>query len=111
MATVEEYPILVRRVLDEYADYVPPEENVVLEKIYDDSQGHYELLYVGWEGLRRIHGCVVHIDLQNDKVWIQHDGTESGVALDLVEAGIPKEHIVLAFHPPYKRPYTGYAVA
>ena len=25
--------------------------------------------------------------------------------------GVPKEDIVLAFHAPHKRPYTGYAVA
>jgi hypothetical protein len=28
----------------------------------------------------------------------------------LLARGVPKEDIVLAFHPPYKRPYTGFAV-
>jgi hypothetical protein len=31
--------------------------------------------------------------------------------VELEQNGIPKEDIVLAFHAPYKRPYTGYAVA
>ena len=45
-------------------------------------------------------------------MWeIQHDGTESGIADELVQAGIPPEHIVLAFHHPDKRQYTGFAVA
>ena len=39
----------------------------------------------------------------------QHDGTEEGIANRLVAQGVPKEHIVLAFHAPYKRPYTGFA--
>jgi hypothetical protein len=39
------------------------------------------------------------------------NGTEDGLALDLVRAGIPKQEIVLAFHPPHRRPYTEYAVA
>jgi hypothetical protein len=53
---------------------------------------------------------VLHIDIKDDQIWIQHDGTESGVANDLVAMGIPKEDIVLAFHAPYKHPYTGFGV-
>ncbi len=49
------------------------------------------------------------MDIKNGKIWIQHDGTKDGVADDLVELGVPKEDIVLAFHPPYKRKYTGFA--
>jgi hypothetical protein len=51
------------------------------------------------------------MDLKGDKIWIQRDGTECGVANELVELGVPKEHIVLAYQPPYKRPYTAFAVA
>ena len=36
---------------------------------------HYEVMHVGWDGPRRIHGSVVHIDIVDDKVWIQYDGT------------------------------------
>lgn len=46
----------------------------------------------------------------NGKLWIQHDGTEDGIANRLVELGVPKSDIVLAFHPPYKRPYTDFAI-
>jgi hypothetical protein len=37
--------------------------------------------------------------------------TEDGIATDLLEAGVPKEDIVLAFHAPEMRPYTEFAVA
>jgi hypothetical protein len=66
---------------------------------------------VGWDRQRRVHGCLVHIDIIDGKLWIQQDGTEDGVTNDLVAAGIPKEHIGLAFHPAEVRPDTGYAVA
>ena len=36
---------------------------------------------------------------------------EDGVAEELVEAGIPRDHIVLAFRAPEIRKYTDYAVA
>ena len=39
---------------------------------------HYELMYAGWNGPYRIHGSVLHVDIRNGKVWIQHDGTEEG---------------------------------
>jgi hypothetical protein len=68
-------------------------------------------MLVGWENDKRVHGCLVHMDIIDGKIWIQRDGTEDGMALDLVRAGIPKQEIVLAFHPPHRRPYTEYAAA
>ena len=47
----------------------------------------------------------------NGKVWVQYDGTEDGITDELVKAGIPKTDIVLGFHEPEVRPYTGYAIA
>jgi len=35
--------------------------------------------------------------------------TEAGLASGLVELGVPKGVIVLAFHAPYKQPCTGFA--
>ncbi len=43
-------------------------------------------------------------------VWIQHDGTNRPVAEELMAAGIPREDIVLGFHPADVRPLTGFAV-
>ena len=36
--------------------------------------------------------------------------TNRPVAEELVAAGLPREAIVLAFHPPFVRPHTGFAV-
>ncbi|MEG3439296.1 element excision factor XisI family protein [Pannus brasiliensis CCIBt3594] len=56
-----------------------------------------------WRGIRPE-------EIKNAKIWIQHDGTEVGIANELVKLGIPKEDIVLAFHEPLIRQYTGFAV-
>ena len=53
----------------------------------------------------------MHLDIKDNKIWIQQDGTEIGVANELVALGVPKEDIVLAYMPEYKRPYAEYAVA
>jgi hypothetical protein len=108
---VEEYREIIKGVIREYAAFDPSTGDVEAETVFDDERGHYELLYTGWEDWRRVHGSVIHIDLRGDKVWIQHDGTEAGVALELEAAGIPREQIVLGFHHPSKRKHTPYAVA
>lgn len=68
-------------------------------------------MHVGWDGVRRVHGSVVHIDIIGGKIWIQHDGTNRPVAEKLLDAGIPREDIVLGFHPEDLRKYTDFAVA
>jgi hypothetical protein len=49
--------------------------------------------------------------LKNNKVWIQYDGTEVDIANALLEQGIPREDIVLAYHSPFIRQYDGFAVS
>jgi hypothetical protein len=111
MESVNDDRRIVRRIIEEYAKFRPSVGEVEVEVIIDERQGHYELIHAGWMGYRRVHGSLIHIDIRGDKIWIQHDGTEDGVAHDLVAAGIPKERIVLAFKSPAARPLTGFATA
>lgn len=111
MDNLEHYRKVIRELIQKYAQYQPSRGDVQIEVIFDESNDHYELIYAGWNLPYRIHGSVLHIDIRNGKVWIQHDGTEDGVAEELVEAGIPRDHIVLAFKPPEIRPHTTFAVA
>jgi hypothetical protein len=110
MDKLERYRTIVRQLIEEYGRYKPSHGRVETEAIMDDAHGHYELMHVGWHGQRRVHGCVVHIDINGGKVWIQYDGTTRPVAEELEAAGIPREDIVLAFHPPEVRHLTGFAV-
>ncbi len=84
---------------------------IELQTVFDYEQNHYLLMLVGQEGIRRVHGCLIHLDIVKDKIWIQRDGTEHGVANDLLAAGIPKEQIVLGFRSPEMRQWTEFAVA
>ena len=68
----------------------------------------HQLLYVGWRGNKRDFGCILHLDIKQGKIWIQHDGTEIGIANQLVEMGVPKQDIVLAFHEPEIRQFTDF---
>ncbi|MEO1294626.1 MAG: XisI protein [Cyanobacteria bacterium J06636_16] len=79
--------------------------------VIDASQDHYEVMHVGWDGPRRIHGSVIHLDIIDSKIWIQYDGTSRPVADVLLEAGVPREDIILGFHPKEVRQYTDFGVA
>ncbi|GAB1544880.1 hypothetical protein NUACC21_75560 [Scytonema sp. NUACC21] len=48
--------------------------------------------------------------IATNKIWIEEDWTEDGVATDFLQKGIAPEEIVLAFHPPHVRQYTEFAV-
>lgn len=65
---------------------------------------------MGWDGKKYVHGAVIHAEVIEDKIWIHYDGTEDGIANDLIEAGIPRERIVLGFRSEKIRPFTGFAV-
>ena len=108
--TLNTYRDIVRGLIAEYASHKPSHGQIETEAVIDAAHDHYEVMHVGWDGDRRVHGTVLHIDIRNGKIWIQFDGTAPGVALDLLEAGIPREAIVLGFHPLKLRPYTDFAV-
>jgi ketopantoate reductase len=110
MDHIGQYREIIKQLLPTYAQFKPSYGEIDTEVIFDEVRDHYELMHVGWKGATRIHGSVIHIDIRQGKVWIQHDGTERGIAEELVESGIPRDQIVLAFHPPEMRPHTRFAV-
>lgn len=107
---LDSYRAIIEQVLTEYSKYAYAYGEIERQLVFDRSRDHYLLMSVGWDK-RRVHGCLVHIDLINGKCWIQRDGTESGIAHDLEAAGIPRDRIVLAFRSPEIRRHSGYAVA
>lgn len=111
MDTIDGYRQIVRGIIQKYAQFTPARGEVQIEVVFDESNDHYELIYAGWNGAYRIHGSVLHIDIRDGKVLIQQDGTEEGIAEELVEAGIKRQDIVLAFKPPAVRLHTGFAAA
>ncbi|HLP92351.1 MAG TPA: XisI protein [Nostocaceae cyanobacterium] len=108
--TTLNYSQIIEQVLKEYADFFESDEEVETKLVLDKENQHFLLVETGWQNGYRIYGTLLHIDIIDHKVWIQHDGTEEGIADDLVNAGIPKQHIVLAFKPLEIRPHTGFAI-
>lgn len=111
MDRTSEFRVIVNRIFQEIAEMTPSDAQVRTELICDDAVGHYQLGQVGWEGNSRVDDVYLHVDVLDNKVWIQHDGTNLRLAEMFTREGIPKENIVLAFHRPDMRVYTDFAAA
>ncbi|MBI3650602.1 MAG: XisI protein [Acidobacteria bacterium] len=111
MDTIETYRELIEKILIEYTKIPYAYGEIHTEAVFDRSRDRYLLVNVGWDNGERVHSSLVHIDILDGKLWIQRDGTEDGIASELVKAGVPKEHIVLGFRSPEVRQHTDYAVA
>lgn len=112
MDTRLKYQSIVKNVLQNHADYrATLPDSYTSQPIFDDERGQYLILDMGWHGDKYLHATPIHISLIDDKVWVQYDDTEEGVATDLMAAGVPKEDIVLGFRHPKIRQHTGFAVA
>ncbi|BAZ49721.1 FdxN element excision controlling factor protein like [Nostoc sp. NIES-4103] len=111
MDKLDKYRQIIRDVLGQYINISYANADIENQAAFDDETDQYIIVSFGWGKQGRIHGCLIHVSITNGKVWVQRDGTEDGIANELVQAGIPKEDIVLGFHEPDVRPYTGFAVA
>lgn len=110
MDTLAEYRQVVERLLSEYAAIPYSYGDIKHVTVFDRDSDRYLLMTVGWDK-GRVHGCVIHIDIIDGKLWLQCDNTDRGIAMELVAAGVPREHIVLGFRRPELRQYTDFAAA
>ncbi|MGB3292688.1 MAG: XisI protein [Phormidesmis sp.] len=112
MDRVETYRNYIQQLLTERAERSRQSPSQVeAQTIFDTVRDHYQLVFVGWKhnGLRD-YGCLLHLDIKADKIWIQYDGTEGGIAYKLVDLGVPQDDIVLGYQPEEVRPHTEFAV-
>jgi hypothetical protein len=110
--TLNEWRQIIKKMLAELAAISFPEVVKLKAKTaFDESTDVYLVLMEGWKDVKRLHGCMAHVEINDGKIWIQQDGTEYGLANELVAAGIPKDRIVLGFKSPQSRAHTGFAVA
>jgi hypothetical protein len=111
MDTIDTYRQLIRNLLTEHTKIPYAHGEIQIEPVFDRDSDRYLLMLVGRENDRRVHGCLIHIDIIGGKIWIQRDGTEHGIANELVSAGVPRDQIVLGFRSPEMRKHTEFAVA
>jgi hypothetical protein len=111
MDKLQRYRQIIRQILTEQAHPYTHSNDVETEIICDTEHDHYQLTYIGWEGQQRVFNLILHLDIKDGKIWIQHNGTEMSIAQILRDNGVSTYDIVLGFHSPFKRQFSGYAIA
>lgn len=95
--------IIVDTLLEAVPEKVMP-ETLQIVPIVDRQNDRYQLLCQGWTaGEKRVFHPMIHIEIIQGKVWIQHNQSDLDIGEALANRGIPKSQIVLGLHPPSVR--------
>jgi hypothetical protein len=111
MEKLAKFQTVIKEVLGHYVGLLQKYTKHEVYLVEDPIQLHYLIYQNLWQDSSRSYGCLVHVRIKNEKIYIEYDGTDEGFGDVFVEHGIAKQDIVLAFHAPLKRPYTGFGVA
>lgn len=113
MDRVEQYRETLHRLMVEHERLGRPGSSAGVESILlaNPCLDQFILMDLGWDESGRVNYTYLHARIKDRKIWVEEDWTEEGLANELVDAGVPKEDIVLAFQPPGRRHLTKYAVA
>ena len=111
MDKLEKYRRIIRQVLNPYLNISYANAKIRNRAAFDVETDQYLIISEGWDKQQHVHSCLIHVEIIDEKVWIQCDNTEAGIANELMAAGIKQDNIVLGFHEPAVRKYTGFAVA
>ena len=113
MEKLTHYQNIIKKILTEYerisSQVADPDIDEVL--IFDDQRSQYLWFNIGWKKERRVKAISVYVRIKNEKIYIEEDWTEEGIATELLREGVPKKDIILAFHDPESRQYTDFAIA
>jgi hypothetical protein len=112
MDKLENYRQILKKTLTDFAvPHTSRPESVETQLLFDTQNDHYQVLRVGWKDRTQIFLVVFHFDIKDSKIWLHQNASDYDIIGDIERAGVPKEDIVLAFHSPYMRQFTEYAVA
>ena len=112
MDKVSQYQNVIIDYLNEHAQFGNPSTGLENQVLIDREHNHFQYVITGWQNQKQfVYINCLHMDIKDGKIWIWQNNTDAFVADDLVERGVPKTDIVLAFNSPQERQFTGFAVA
>ena len=103
MDQLERYRAIVRRLIEEYASYKPAYGDIRTEAVVDRERDHYEVIQVGWNGDRRVHGSIIHIDIRDGKAILdeRHRQKQPDWSYNKLDSGTVPVEKYQAVPPPW----------
>ena len=77
------YPEIVQSILENHTKHCSNRHTEV-KCLFDTERDRYQVINIGWQDLTRVFGCIIYIEIKEGKIWIERDGTEVGMANELV---------------------------
>jgi hypothetical protein len=71
MDKLTKYRKIITKVLTDYASIPYYYGELKAELIISKDENRYLIITSGWENKTRVHACIIHIDIIDDKIWIQ----------------------------------------
>ena len=67
MGTLENYRRSIKTILTEYAQIPYAYGDIQIQTVFDSDSDRYLLMILGRENELRVHGCLVHVDIIDEK--------------------------------------------
>ncbi len=105
MDRIENYRRILEKTVKRHARFQPANGDIKTHAVCDRASGEYMVIDSGWnEKNKRIYDVVLHFRLLNGIVQVERDNTDAEVVRELLESGINKDDIILAYNAlPYQR--------
>ncbi len=84
MDKLEQYRQIIQTVVKRHAQYIPSHGEIETLPLCDTLNDNYLLIDLGWDRTGRVHAVVFHLRIQDEKIWVESDGTEEGVTQELL---------------------------
>ena len=112
MNKLNHYRQIIQNIVTEHAQYKQSHKEIERILFLDFECDDYSLMSVEIKGIRRVKNLILHLRIYEGKIRIECEKVQYEITHNLLDAGIPKEDIVLAFHDPETRAHIpGFAIA
>ncbi len=112
MDNTKKYSTIVQKVFEEFVATRKSSRNEIQTLLLCDAvRHHYQIVRMGWRNEQQVFNVIFHIDIIDEKIWIQRNMSDYDIVGDIEAQGVSKKDIVLAFHIPEMRVHSEYAVA
>ena len=105
----KQYHQIVNRILTDYLNVPRQYQNVESKLIKSEDANDYIIFVYGTHDTESIHECVLHVQIEDDKIIVRRDSTKCNLFDKLLDAKVPSDKIIYPDAP--QRKITDYSVS
>lgn len=99
MDKLEKYQQILRETVNRHASFQPANGNIKTYAIIDEAGYNFMVIDAGWnEKKRRVYDVTLHFRIENAMIYVERDNTDAEVVRELLEKGVDKDDVILAFN-------------